>query len=560
MSNPVFTKPIGACKVFAALWVIVFAIYFPAAKAGFVADFTGWLDQMQHYGFWDNINRTHYRGHSLYQFTQLNSWVFFQLFGTHPWLWHLLSVTLHVVNATLLYRLCSGLLQDAGVKNAPGIALAGAVLFCLTPGIAEVVVWESSYHYLQGLLLTLLVLNWVRRYALTGGRRYIWLAALIFFLSTFSLEIFYLTPWLVAAMALYYRLLVPGRTTAGRKIFLYFFIPQLLLFFLHLCIFHMVYGQWVAHDIGASMTAATSQLGFGKPLKHIFHILFLGRFFSDRFRHTVYTCCDSTVGITFFYTLVAIACLWIIVRVRALSARGGIVALLFVFVMVNLAFLIPLWFHDMFLVVYDRYTYFTAPFLFMLVSVLVSCISLQAIRSAIFTIYALVNLRFAVQVSRYWMKSEHIVTNLLRTFPFDSNKTIIMLNLPQNMHGVAMIGAEKESEFALMHDGLLPAQKIRTTVYDAMAYNMLTPLDGAHVRVLNDSDVEVTLNQWGTWWWFAMQGGGSCRNSAYSINMKDIGRCYMLTLKKPAAGYLLLYNVGDRWKVVDMNLKNVDQY
>ena len=40
----------------------------------------------------------------------------------------------------------------------------------------------------------------------------------------------------------------------------------------------------------------------------------------------------------------------------------------------------------------------------------------------------------------------------------------------------------------------------------------------------------------------------------------DVGHEYDLTLKKPVGDYLLLYNVGDKWKVVDMSKKGVAQY
>ncbi len=87
---------------------------------------------------------------------------------------------------------------------------------------------------------------------------------------------------------------------------------------------------------------------------------------------------------------------------------------------------------------------------------------------------------------------------------------------------------------------------------------MLTPDDGAYATVLNDSTVRVTLNQWGTWWWYEGKGGYSYENDDYKLNLIDQGHFYELTLKKPSQQYLLLYEVGDQWKVVDMSKKNID--
>ena len=540
------------------MWVITFALYLPAARAGFVADFTGWLDQTLHFGFWDNMNRTHFQVQSLYQFTQLNTWLYFQAFGARPWAWHLLFVTLHALNASLLYKLCRDLFIDARIANAGFISLAGALLFCITPHASEVVVWEPSFHYLQGMLLILLILNWCVRYLHTGRSQYAWLAGITFLLSTFSLEIFYITPWLVISLLLFYRYKLNHNKVMIKGATLLFFLPQIIMFLGHLVLFKIVYGGWVAH-IGGSATTFDLFANLGKPAKHLFHILFLGRFFPAEIRQKVYVFCDSTAGIVGFYGLIAFLLGYLLIPHKRADNTAAMAGIMLIWVMITLALLIPIWFGDMMLVIYDRYTYFTNAFVYMLLSLLVSYISIPSLRLAVLGLYTLINLRFAVQLSRYWMKSERIVNSLLQTFPYNAGKTVIMLNLPQNMQGASMIGAEHESEFRLMHDDLLPEKKILPPVYDAMAFNMLTPDDGAYVNVLNDSTVRVTLNQWGTWWWFGMKGGYSYENADYKLDLKDPGHFYELTLKKPMGQYLLLYQVGKDWKTVDISRKNVEQ-
>ena len=42
--------------------------------------------------------------------------------------------------------------------------------------------------------------------------------------------------------------------------------------------------------------------------------------------------------------------------------------------------------------------------------------------------------------------------------------------------------------------------------------------------------------------------------------MKDMGHWYYLILKHPASEYLLLYNIGDQWRKVDFDKKNIEQY
>lgn len=547
----------GAGMVFALLWLIVFCLYFPAAKAGFVADFTGWLDQVRNHSFAENINRTNYKVQSMYQFTQLATWCFYKLFGTSVWLWHLLFVTLHTVNAFLLYTLVKRLLEPFAERNAKLLSFTGAALFCISPYCSEVVVWEPSFHYLPGLLFILLQLLWVQRYAHTGQRKYAVFAGIIYLVSTFALEIFYIVPWLVLSFALYYRQQDAYGKPVFRGILKYFFLPAILLFIAHLVEYRLFYGTWVAH-ISADNQVSISLTSFGKPIKYLFHLLFLGRFFPHNVKQSIYGYCDSMVGISTFYFLVITSHAYMVYRFRRFEGKAKMASLLGVWALITLLLLVPLWFQDLLLVLQDRYLYFTAAIFYMWFVVLVSLIPRSSVSAVIIGLFALANLRYAIQVSRYWGKSEKVIAGLLNGIP-GTSRTMLLLNLPQSMHGVAMIGAEKESEFKLMHDQLMPGKAIHTKVYDVQAYNMETPTDGAHVTVLTDSTAKVTLNQWGTWWWYETKGGHGYDNEDYNLNLTDPGHEYIITLKKPADKYLLLYQVGDQWKMVDLSKKGVEQ-
>ena len=535
----------------------MFVLYYPAAKAGFVTDFTGWLDQVKNHSFGEYINRTNFKAVSLYQVTQFNTYIFYKLFGINAWLWHLLFITLHVISCSLLFPLLYRLLDDSGVKAGRTISFMGVSLFCVSPYISEVIAWEPAFHFLQGLLFILLVLVWVQKYLHTGNKKYAWWAGIVYLLSTHTLEVFYITPWLVLSLGLFYRSSTIDKGMFG-KILLLFFVPELIMFCLRLVEFRVLYGGWVSR-IGSDDAMAAPVTGLGKPAKYLFHLLCMGKFFHDNVKLHVYKFCDSLKCIIPFYTIVGLIGIYIIARFRSMAGKARVACLLFAWVMITLVLLIPLPFVDILLVLCDRYTYFAGAFLYMLLSVLAAFITMQYIRMGILALFALVNLRFAIQVSRYWGKAYKIDNSLLTNLPDADNKIIVLLNLPESMHGIPMIGAETESEYKLMHNLLLPDKKIENTVYDGLSFNMITPGDGAHTTVLNDSMVRVTLNQWGTWWWYNGLGGHSYENADYRLKMIDGGRYYELTMKKPASQYLLLYEVGDKWKVVDMSRQKVEQ-
>ncbi len=418
----------------------MFILYFPAAKAGFVTDFTGWLDQVQHHSFYEYINRTNFHVRSAYQFTQLVTYLFYQLFGTNAWLWHLLFITLHTVNATLMYVLTRRLLDDTGVNNSSSISFAGVLLFCISPYMSEAIVWEPAFHFLQGLLFILLILTCVQRFVHTGAAKYAWYTALIYSLSLFSLEVFYTTPWLALTLGLFYCFHPSFGKKVFQKVVAYFFVPMLLLFLTRLSVYRFIYGDWVSR-IGSDTVTGMQIDSFGKPAKYLFHLLLLGRFFPNDLKQKIYDLCDSVKCILAFYSIIALCCIYIAARFRKMSGKGKVASLLFVWTLIALVLLIPLWFNSMLFVMQDRYTYSLGAFLYMLVAVLISFIALKYLRIGIIVTYALINIRFTIKVNRYWGKSSRVTQGLLNNLPDPGNKIVLLLNIPESMNGIPMIGS-----------------------------------------------------------------------------------------------------------------------
>ena len=346
------------------------------------------------------------------------------------------------------------------------------------------------------------------------------------------------------------------------RIMLYFFLPMAGLFLVHLCIFRALYGGWVAH-IGTGTITGLKFTAFGKPLKYLFHLVFLGRFMSHETRDHVYDLCSSMPAIACYLSLTFALLVYWLVRLRSISPAVRFAGLLFGWMTLCLGMLIPLWFQELQLVQYDRYLYFSGAFFYLLLTFVLSNIKKWHLGSLVFLVFALVNFRFTIQVNRYWGKSARVINRLFHTLPAAQGKTLLLLDLPQNLQGVAMIGAEKNSEFKLLHDLIVPDSTLKETVFDCLAYNMNTPDDGVHVRVLDDSTVLVTLNQWGSWWWFATMGAVNYSNEVYGIELKEggaTGGSYVLHLKQPSSNCMLLFSTGGRWKTVDMGNKAWDQY
>jgi len=539
--------------VFSFFWLVLFVLYLPAAHAGRVGDFPGWVESLRNKSFIDYVNRKGFITPSLYQFTQVLTYIFFRLFGAAPWPWHLLFITLHSVNALLLFTFFGGLLQSAQVRRSLFVAFCGASLFCVTPYNSEVIVWEPAFHYLLAVLLILLILHCIQAYLKVQKELYVFAAGLTFFLSLFSLELFYLTPFFSAA------LIICGSPDKGtlRKALIRFVAPQVLLFVFYQALLRMVYHQQMAH-IGTE-TPVFTVFNFTKPLKYLFHVLLLGRFFPDAARASVYHFCESVPGMVCFYSLAAGILVIIVARFSRLQARDKVVLLVLFWVMMALGLLLPMWFPDTGLVIYDRYTYLLNAFLFMLLALLLNYVNGTRIFVAAILLLTIINIRYAHKVNSYWQQSAAVVNKLVETFPNDPSKKVLLLNLPECLDGVQMIGSRDDGEFRMSYNALMN-QKLPNKVYDVEAAYMRGTTEGAHVNVINDSMAQVVLNQWGTWWIYYGYGAFDYENADYKVQMKDLGHWYYVVLRHPASEYLLLFSVGDQWRKVDWSKKNVDQY
>ncbi len=557
MATRLNTKVNRNIALFVCVWVLTFVLYLPAAQAGFVSDFIGWLNELKRNSFGSYINGRDFNVKSLYQVTQIITYVFFRLFGLHAWLWHLLFITLHSLNACILYVFFKTLFTDAGIQRAKEIAAAGVLLFCVSPYFSEVIVWEPSFHFLTGLMSILVILRLTQLYLQKSNPKYIWFALLVFILSTHAIELFYTTPWLVLALILFYRVGLQWDKVVCRRAVLYFFLPLLALFVGHLVEYRLIYGTWVAHIGYSVLTGIDVRILLSKPFKYLFHILFLGRFFTHK--ALVYNFLSSYTGIAICYVLVCTG-IYAMIQAGKIDIKAKLCLLLLVWTGIALAIMVPLWFPEDFLIIYDRYTYMPCAFIYMLVPLLLSYISIRKVAMGIYLLIVLANLRFAIQVNRYWMKSAKVVNNLLDTYTPANNKIVLLLDLPEGLHGASMISARSDSSrFKLMMHLLRPGEPVTGEMYDVASFNTESPTDGVHVTIINDSTVRVTQNQFGTWWWYDGYGAINYENAAYRFNNID-GHKYNLVLKRPYKQYELKFNTGGVWKTADWSKKNMDQY
>lgn len=542
-----------------AFWAVAMLLYLPAYDAGFFQDFidTAWLFKEQ--SFSEFLNREGIEHKSFYQVTQLLLYGLLSIFGTRPLPWFLLFTLLHAINGYLALRLFFRLLSMLDVRRARQAATLGAFLFIIHPVQAEVLIWKASLHYLTGTMMLLLILRWTLGYINTSKFRYLAQIWILYLISTFTLEIFYLTPAFVMAVLTALRLSGGLDKRRFTEAILRIFVPLVGGWVGHLIIYYLTYGRWVAHYDFELAEAFNASAAGGQYGKYLSHVLLMESLWPQYWRMRLYDVWMMPgVAMTLLAGIV-ILFLVIILRFRRLSSMAKAMGCIFFMAILSLVLVLPMWFNDFQLLRNDRYFYLPSVFLLMIPALLIFSIGRSRIRLWAGGIYALYCVMGTAQIAQKASISTGIFQSLLRNFQWQREDVVLLLNLPNNYEGIAMLPADDPAPLN-KHLSVFGLGTARGRVYAVSSYNMQQPWDGAHVTVLDSLRLKVTLNQWGCWWWWRTQGAHSYETDLFRLEMTDGGHEYILELKERPERMVVLFQRGHEWRKVDLNRIGVEQW
>jgi len=539
-------------------WVIVAVLYLPSWQGGFFLDFLDTLDLYERQSFTDFINREGINNKSLYQVTQILLYILISVFGHNPLPWFLLFTLLHALNAWIILRFFLRLFDRLDYSPGFTTSVIGVLLFLVHPVQADVLVWKAAFHYLTGILMIFAILHWTLSYIKQARRRYLFFILILYFVSSFTLEIFYLTPAFVVCLvcALY----LSGSIDRGtaRRTLLHIFLPLAGIWCLHLLTYYMVYGKWIAHyevKMGESFTLRHALSRVAKYTVHLFGLEFT---WSNGWRNKFYELSETTPALLITALLLPVTAIAGIAGWRRWTVRFRVVALLITMGLLSYVIILPMWFNDMQLMRNDRYYYLPSVFMLMLVSVLLHGIAHKGLRRLIAAICFCYCIVFTFRISLMTQQASRIFYGLIDSYRWYDASAVLLLNLPNNYEGIGMIPAR--GTYFADHLKVLGKGAPKGKVYDVSSYNVTDKWNGAHVTVLDSSRIKVRLNQWGSWWWWDGKGAQSYENSLYRVEITDPGAEYILYLKQQPDDMILLYQVGDSWKVVDRTLIGQEQW
>jgi len=547
-------------------WALALLVYAPAWRAGYERDTHGWFEMVADLSAADCINLRGVGTGSLYQVTQVQLLGITALFGQSPLLWTLLMTALHGAVAAILAGILRAVLSDLGVPRANLVAVAGALLFLLLPSAAEVVVWKAStYHYLTASLAMLSTLWLARQMLLTGKPRYAILSAGLYALTVFTIELYYITPLMVASLILAYCSagLCTGRRAAHATAL--FLLPMAALLVLHFWLVRLHFGSWIAHNnAGVSDALGNPAAPLGRLLAYPLDMAGFARYWPGRARATVIEALARpavgwAIGIG-----VGLLLAQAVLRFRRMRPSGQGATLLAVWSVLALAPVLPYQLAGFPLVYNDRYLYLAA--LFAAPLLIMALLSARRLRSVLAGGYLLLAVCLTAYTVWQWRRAGELFWNLQHTYRWQaSSGPVVVLNFPVHFRGIPVfstVGPKDPTDFD-DHLRIYLGKPSRVPILPVASYNMEHTWDGAHVRVLDSTGrLTVTLNQWGTWWWHGTLGATDFETPLFHVRFTDPGHEYVLEWKEAARpqNTTVLFSQGGVWKEVDFRNVGGEQW
>jgi hypothetical protein len=545
-------------KSYSLYFFVVVLFYWDTRDAGFVTDFLGWQYSFDKCTFWEIIHASDRGIKSLYHLTHLEMYTISALFGTWGLPWFLLFSTLFALNAWLIAHFLIKFTKNLKIERVEWPIFFGVLCFLFSPYQAEVMVWRASFHYLTGFAMLLSFLVLTQKYLDSSQKKYAIIANILFLLSTLTLEFFFLTPFLALVLLIFYHFHTSKITDFRQTILLFVGLPlgSLGLYFI---VFHAIYGRWIAHyGAAAHDTFYTPEAvaTYGKyVMKHVSCLRYFYLVLPEKyagFKEKIFNSLDiSTVSWT-IYTLIVSGFLLGLSRFKVLKPKAKFIYFNFIYFSTLILPVVTLFFAMGLLSENDRLGFMASPFLFIGFFTVLSYLP-KRVFITISVLYLMFNAFFLVKTTQLWFKSEKMYSKLVQDFEWWDADEVLILNLPDNFHGVPMFRMLKSNTAFAESLEAFRRRKVTTKMYDVQRYNLVNDSDGVRVRVDSVNHLTVVFNQFGNWWHKEAVYETEC----YST--KDIVGGCEVTLKPTDKKRVILFQTGSEWHVVDLSKIGIEQ-
>jgi len=546
---------------FLLFWILSLIIYLPTYHGGFYEDFQGIITRDRGLGLIDYIFREDRRVADLYIGNFTVNYILYKSFGVNPIPWYIVFSTLHALNAIIIASCFRKLFNWFGWQNNASCVLVGVLFWLLSPIHVETINWKACVHYLIAVSLLFLTLSFFLDYLKNGKKHQLVAILLCYTLSTLFWEIFYITPFICLLLTWFsFNNLAPVSGFIAKRGTLVF-VLLLLLFGLYYFALIQYSNRYIPRVDKAAFQNITFKVSAFKFCGYFCYIYFGEYLLPASVRAGFLSLLHTTAFQIVFLAPIAILIITGLFKIKSISQRKRLLLFLLLCAIGGVCILIPMPYPELFPYSGGRYFYPASAFFYMLLAGLIfNCIKNTKYKLTVISLYLVFSLYGMARMTRNVYHSNKIFYGLMDNFDYSDKDTVVLLNLPASIRGIGLMGTDKGGNIGI-HTGMLRNRKNSCKEYNVSGYNMVSRWDGAHVTVINDTTIKVTLNQYGSWWWYEGFGAYDYTCDLYSVRFIENDFSYILTFKHRLSGNtVVLFQKDAHWHKVDMERYNEEQW
>ncbi len=516
---------------FLLILAAVVLLHIRAYDAGFVTDFTGLWAKMQGKSILDALYSFGFP--SLMPLLNVFYYGLYKLFGLSAFPWFFVFASFYALGLFYFFRLSLILLADFEVEKAKSIALVSLVAVMVSPYQVEALIWKVGLGHISSVMFFIMALYYGVRY-LRAKQTLDWVK--MSFLQVASLLCF---EWgLVFPVMLILFTWCYARWGEDKRII----ISSILVCLAYLFLTKLMIGKAVGHyNIAVEGFSMILDMWTTTIKYFVKHISFL-HFAPYKTKALLY-------GLAHHPMAGLLAILFILRTVYRLLKSGTkqnrLMVTLLLCSFVAILLVSPLYFQQLHPSENDRYGSLLMPFIMLL---LVTCFFRlpKRICYALLSLYLITSLIFQQQLVGYWKVSNELLESLVESFPQELSERTLMLNLPENYHGVFMLkdfsGKNPLVDHLAMYGRPIPN-------VDLVAQYKIPSAGQGFTATRQGKLIELNMTGWGSYWMKDGKGVSSYETETYNAVLKDKAMRVELLGEGVYSG--VLFTDGEVWEYVE---------
>ncbi len=439
-------------------------------------------------------------------------------------------MSLHSLNAVLIFTLIVATFQKFSFKNGTATALITCLFFLVSPYQTENIIWVATLHYQIGMLCLLGGI-----YFLMKGRTNLLPLHLAFVVSLLTLEISLVFPALWVLVFVLWR-------KSWIEVIGQIVIPQAVIIVLYFLFTKLLKGTYFPHYGADHISGWSLFVVLSTMLKYCFKIFGFAHFLEYPLREKIYGWCDIPVHV---YTVwVSVAVIMVVALKTKFKQEIKLIAGAFFFAFILLLPVLNMYFMLLNQVENDRLSFFATPFLYFIPAFIFTRFPVYIFLPL--TVFVLgVMKKLLGLYTWYWISAAEIQQRTLDTYKWFDKDKVYILNLPQNFGGAYIFRKEWRFGGAMLVKNNRDISKQITEVAGQNLYKMD---DGVKVTVIDSVTCDISKNGWG-WFWNGSLGAHDYETDDFVFKLYEYS--YVVKFKHPLKpNEVLIYQNGGNWEEV----------